>query len=91
MILSEIIRRGIALEVNTSCLDSGYDALMPDVDILKRYKQLGGYLITVGSDAHTAQRVAYGFEKTRAILRELGFRNIFYYRKRIPIPQSILS
>lgn len=90
-ILSEIIRRGIALEVNTSCLDSGYDALMPDVDILKRYKQLGGYLITVGSDAHTAQRVAYGFEKTRAILRELGFRNIFYYRKRIPIPQSILS
>ena len=91
IILSEIIRRGIALEVNTSCLDSGYDALMPNADILKRYRQLGGYLITVGSDAHKAERVAYGFEKTREILRELGFRNIFHYRKRIPIPQSILS
>ena len=91
IILSEIIRRGIALEVNTSCLDSDYDALMPNADILKRYRQLGGYLITVGSDAHKAERVAYGFEKTREILRELGFRNIFHYRKRIPIPQSILS
>lgn len=91
IILSEIIRRGIALEVNTSCLGSGYDALMPNADILKRYRQLGGYLITVGSDAHRSERVAHGFEKTREILRELGFRNIFHYRKRIPIPQSILS
>ena len=58
IILKEIINRGIALEVNTSCLDTNYNALMPDLSIIKRYKELGGYLLTLSSDAHKAERIA---------------------------------
>lgn len=56
IILKEIINRGIALEINTSSLDTDYTFLMPDIPIIKRYKELGGYLLTLGSDAHIAER-----------------------------------
>ena len=83
-ILKEIIDRGIALEVNTSCLGTNYNVLMPDLPIIKRYKELGGYLLTLGSDAHKAERVAYGFEYALNELSKLGFQNIYYYKNRIP-------
>ena len=89
IILKEIISRGIALEVNTSCLDSGYNELMPNLPIIEEYKRLGGYLITLGSDAHKAERIAYGFEYTLNELLKLGFKNIYYYKSRKPIPQEI--
>lgn len=88
-VLKEIIGRNIALEVNTSCLGTGYDALMPDLPILQRYRALGGALITLGSDAHTAQRVAHGFDRALESLSALGFAHIYYYRHRKPIAQKL--
>lgn len=88
-ILRIIIGRGIALEVNTSCLGSHYSRLMPDIPILSRYKELGGYLITVGSDAHDAKRIAYGFEAARQALLSIGFTDAYYYKRRIPMPYSL--
>lgn len=84
-ILREIIRRGIALEVNTSCLDTRFNHLLPHAAILRQYKDLGGYLITVGSDAHRCDRIAYGFETALRELSRLGFQYVFSYKKRRPI------
>ena len=89
IILKEIISRGIALEINTSSLDTAYDVLMPDIPIIKRYKELGGYLLTLGSDAHIAERIAHGFDYALSELSRLGFKNIYYYKNRKPIPQEI--
>ena len=89
IILKEIINRGIALEINTSCLDIDYNTLMPDIPIIKRYKELGGYLLTLGSDAHKAERVSYGFDYSLSVLSKIGFKNIYYYKNRKPIPQEI--
>lgn len=89
MILKEIIKRGIALEVNTSCLDTHYNSLMPDISTLKRYKALGGYLLTLGSDAHKAERIAHGFEYALNELSALGFKNIYSFKNRKPVPQEI--
>lgn len=89
IILNEIINRGVALEINTSCLDTNYNALMPDIPIIKRYKELGGYLLTLGSDAHIAKRIAHGFDYALSELSRLGFKNIYYYKNRKPIPQEI--
>ncbi len=89
IILKEIISRRIALEINTSCLDTGYNALMPDIPIIKRYRELGGYLLTLGSDAHKAERIAYGFDYALSELSKIGFKNIYYYKNRKPIPQEI--
>ncbi len=89
IILKEIIDRSIALEINTSCLDTDYNFLMPDIPIIKRYKELGGYLLTLGSDAHIAKRIAHGFDYALSELSRLGFKNIYYYKNRKPIPQEI--
>lgn len=88
-ILKLIINKGIALELNTSCLDTKYNDLMPNLTVIKRYRELGGYLVTLGSDAHTSSRIGYGFDFALREISKLGFKNIYFYKKRIPIPSEI--
>ena len=83
-ILRCLLRRGKALEVNTSCLGTGYDALLPEPWVLARYRALGGRLLTLGSDAHTPECLARGFPETARLLRELGFRDYVHYEARQP-------
>ena len=80
-ILKVIINKGIALEVNTSSYALLNDS-MPCKDILKKYFNMGGYLITLGSDAHIAENASYCFDKAIETLKEIGFKNIFYYKNR---------
>ncbi len=89
-ILKEIIRKGIALEVNTSCLDSPYNELMPNKNILMRYFELGGYLITLGSDAHISQNASHGFTRAKEVLKNIGFENIYFFENRIPIQCKLI-
>ena len=87
-ILKEIIKKCIALEVNTSSYSSLNDS-MPCKDILKKYFDMGGYLITLGSDAHIAENASYCFDKAMETLKEIGFKNIYYYKNRIAHQISI--
>lgn len=79
-LFGKIIRKDIALEVNTSTLWKGLGFSMPDADILKLYRECGGRLITVGSDAHGPQNiggcVAQGFD----ILKSCGFDRVLTVR-----------
>lgn len=87
-ILRETIRQGKALEVNTS----GYGILgdlMPTRDLLIRYRELGGYLLTIGSDAHVSENACKYFNEAKAILRELGFKHLYYYKNRKAYPYEI--
>lgn len=88
-ILKSIIEKGIALEVNTACLGSSYNELMPERPIIERYRELGGYLVTLGSDAHTADRIAHGFKETAALLKEIGFEKLYYFKKRKPVQYGL--
>ena len=81
-ILQAIIKKGIALEVNTSSLSVKLGDFLPSTDILKKYRRMGGYLITLGSDAHVAEEASVNFEAAKRHLKSLGFENIFYYKKR---------
>lgn len=83
-ILEYIIAHNIALEVNTSGLGTPWDTLMPQKELIARYRSMGGYLITLGSDAHKANRAAFGFEEAEALLRAMGFEATFLYRNRRP-------
>ena len=80
-ILKTIIRKGIALEVNTSSLEVLGD-FMPDREILKRYYDMGGYLITLGSDAHVSANASAHFAEAIQVVKEIGFRHIYYYKQR---------
>jgi len=83
-ILKYIIERGKGIEVNTACMGMLMEEIMPDLPILELYRELGGSIITVGSDAHTPDRVGYGFEQVRKKLLKAGFTQITVYEKRVP-------
>jgi histidinol-phosphatase (PHP family) len=78
-ILDCIIEKSLSLELNTSGLGTIHNTLMPERWILEEYKKRGGYLITIGSDAHTPEKVANGFEEAIKILKECGFDAYYYY------------
>ena len=71
-----LIHRGIALEVNTSGLRKKINQPSPSYKLLKLYKELGGELITVGSDAHKTQDIFTGIKKIYGRLSEIGFKYI---------------
>lgn len=84
-ILRELICRGIALEVNSGGLKYGLGFPNPHPDVLKRYRELGGELVTVGSDAHRPEHVGYGFSQVREILLDCGFQYFAEFSRRKPV------
>ena len=73
-ILKQVIRDGKGIEVNTSSHRYGLDDLMPSRDILKHYYQLGGTIITIGSDSHQPDHLGAYIKETRKELKEIGFK-----------------
>jgi histidinol-phosphatase (PHP family) len=83
-ILKKLIAMGKGIEINTGGFKYGLGHPNPTEDVLKRYRELGGEIITIGSDAHTPEHVAYDFGKVPGILREAGFRYYTIFEKRQP-------
>ena len=81
-VLRAVISRKKALEINTSGIGTPLNATMPDTPVLLWYREMGGELISLGSDAHSAERLGNGFEDVSRRLRELGFTNYAYYENR---------
>ncbi len=73
-ILRTLIDKGIALEVNSAGYRKGLGEPNPCKDVIIRYKQLGGELITIGSDAHTTSSLSNGFDAVEALLLSCGFK-----------------
>ena len=77
-LLRAILRRAVAdgkgLEVNTSCFRYGLRDLTPSRHILRLFKELGGDIVTVGSDSHAPAHLAKGIPEAKAALKEMGFR-----------------
>lgn len=61
-ILTTLIRKGIALEINTGGLYKGSGKTNPEDRIIRRYLELGGKKLSWGSDAHRPEQLGYGFE-----------------------------
>lgn len=81
-VLEAIIKNNKALEVNTSGMAMEWNQFMPDEEILKRYYNLGGRIVTVGSDAHKAENLGVGFPEAAAMLKRIGFTCGSYFVKR---------
>lgn len=73
-ILKELINSGKGLELNMAGIKYGLGFAHPHPDVLCRYKELGGEIITVGSDAHKPEHVGYDFETAGELLKACGFR-----------------
>ncbi|MDE6926777.1 MAG: histidinol-phosphatase HisJ family protein [Acetatifactor sp.] len=87
-ILDEILKRlldqGKGIELNTGGIKSGMRDFHPCTDILKRYRELGGEIITVGSDSHDALHIGDSFDRAAGVLRECGFEYYTVFEKRCP-------
>ena len=83
-ILKQLIERGKGIEVNTSGLKSGLKYPNPCLGILQRYRELGGEILTIGSDAHCPEHIAYDFEKLPALLTSAGFKYYSIFKNRKP-------
>lgn len=81
-VLENIINRGKGIEINTACMGEILEDTMPGLPILKLYKELGGSIITVGSDSHRPERVGYGFDEVYQKLKEAGFDSISVFKNR---------
>ena len=58
--------------------------LHPCTAVLKRYKELGGEIITIGSDAHKPENLLHHFSRAKAVLEECGFKYYTIFEKREP-------
>ena len=83
-ILRLLISKGKGIEINTAGLKSGLGYVHPHEFILKRYKEFGGEIITIGSDAHNSARVAENFNEAEAALHKAGFSHYTIFRQRKP-------
>lgn len=84
-ILKELAEQGKALELNTSGLRQAYGHILPSLDILKRFRELGGEYITIGSDAHCCSDVGANIEDAILVAREAGFRHVTLFQQRLPV------
>lgn len=78
-----LINNGKGIEINTSGLREAMNSFMPDFDIVSLYKELGGEIITIGSDAHQTKDVGEGLDLAIDMLTHVGFRYITVFDKRI--------
>ena len=83
-ILRRLISGGKGLDLNSKALYSGLQEPNPCTDILRRYQELGGEIITFGSDAHSPANIARCFEQLKDIAASLGFKHYCTFANRMP-------
>lgn len=87
-ILDEILRtaitKGYGIECNTGGFRAGLGTSNPNQEILKRYVELGGEILTIGSDAHIKEHLGFHFDQLKGFLKECGFNYYTIYKQRKP-------
>lgn len=83
-ILLQIISNNKGIELNTSSFRYKLQDLMPSRDILKFYKELGGEIITIGSDCHYLNHFGYKINEMRDFLKSIGYKYFCTFDKMQP-------
>lgn len=84
MIFKNLIYKGHGIELNTRALTDGITPFIPTITLIKRYHDIGGEIITLGSDAHTLKKLGYAFTTAKDILINTGFKYITTFENRTP-------
>ena len=87
-VLEAIIRKGIAMEMNNQLFEQK-DGEYPYYWIVEKYYELGGYLITLSTDAHDPKSVGKHYEHRIRMLKQTGFTHMLYYKDRKVMPCSL--
>ena len=79
-----LAQAGKGIELNTSGLRQPFGKTLPTPDLVKLYRECGGEIITLGSDAHIARDIGAGITEGKEILSAAGFNYLTVYRSRQP-------
>ncbi|MEE1137660.1 MAG: histidinol-phosphatase HisJ family protein [Acutalibacteraceae bacterium] len=88
-IFKVLIANGKALEINTSGLRQPIGKTMPTENYIRRFRELGGELLTLGSDAHFTEHVGAGIDTGYDIALNCGFEYVTYFENRKPVQVKI--
>ncbi len=88
-ILKKVIEDKKGIEVNTSSVRYGLSDMTPSKEILTLYRELGGDILTIGSDSHAPKHLGQSIQETKEALRSLGFRTFCTYEKMQPIYHAL--
>ncbi|MDL2237426.1 histidinol-phosphatase HisJ family protein [Christensenellaceae bacterium OttesenSCG-928-K19] len=83
-LLKNLVERGKGLEANTT----GYyifDAPQASFSVLKRFRELGGEIVTIGSDAHFTIALGHAYQAAAQVLQLAGFRYVCTFSQRQPV------
>lgn len=83
-ILDLLLEKGKGIEINTAGIAKGMKDVHPCSGIVRRYRQKGGEIITIGSDAHDPAHIAADFQRAEEVLLDCGFRYYTIFEKRQP-------
>ncbi|HJC48652.1 MAG TPA: histidinol-phosphatase HisJ family protein [Candidatus Lachnoclostridium pullistercoris] len=84
-ILKIVIADGKGIELNTSFHRYGLSDSMPSREILKLYRELGGEIITIGSDSHKPEHLGAYIDEGQEILKSLGYRAFCTFENMKPV------
>ncbi len=84
-ILKTVIAAGKGIEINTSGLRQAYGDTFPSERYVRRYRELGGEILSLGSDSHVVADVGRGIREGAEIARRAGFRYVTYFKEHTPV------
>ncbi len=84
-ILKELIKQGRGFELNTGTYRDPVSSAEYDFEVLKRYRELGGELICLGSDAHRIDHIGLRFDYFAQMIKDAGFTHTVHFENRKPI------
>ena len=88
-IFNILIENNKALEINVSGLFKPIGRTLPDLELVRRFRELGGKYVTVGTDAHLAEKLGVGIEQGIEVAKKAGFTHYTVYEKHQPIQIEI--
>lgn len=83
-IFKVVIKDGKGIELNTSSKRYGLDETTPSEEILRLYKDLGGEIITIGSDSHKPGQLGSYIKESKLYLKSIGFKNFYTFNNMEP-------
>ena len=84
-----LAERGRGIEINTSGLRnsaySNFGRCLPDLDVIELFRECGGEVLTIGSDAHRASDVGFSLQAGHDLAKAAGFTHAAFFTDRKPV------
>lgn len=88
-IFKTIIDKNLGIEVNSSGLRQKCGMSFPTIEYVKMFKDLGGTIVSVGSDAHATDQLGKNVQECIDMVKSCGFEYLTYFKHRQPIKYNI--